>query len=418
MQGTLGTCQRLLFTFAKPYTRRLAVGLLAGCVAGGSIFGILSISPDIVKPFESHALPVPPSTAEPAPPPQGGEKHVGKVERQEQLLERIAARYSIPLTREDGTISWQFMVLLTSVMFALILLKTGATFINRYNLRWVGARVVMDLRNALFDSLQKQSLKYYGKSDVGKLISRCTYDAGVIENSIATTVADMARSPIEILAAAAFVIKTAVDQDLGMVVLALFLVFPLVVLPIIVLGRRVKRYARRALERISDLVSRMQENFTGIRVVKAYNMEEAESKRFKAMGRQYFKAEIGAVRAELFMTPLMELIGVVSAGALLLLCFAKGVHLHQILPLGAAGVLCYRPIKELAKLNVSLQRMGAAGERLFAILDVDTSLPQAPDATPITEFRDRIVFDHLHHGCRKIPGTQQHGTHPKLQPVN
>ena len=389
MSSTFNISKRLLSTFVRRYTGRLAIGILAGLVAGGSLFGILKFSPGLVRPFESRP-------EQPGMVAEGGAPARSvRVDEDLDTVDRIAARLGLPRADADGRFSWQLMTLAIGGMLLFFLFKAAATFVNRYFLRWVGARTVVDIRNALFDCLQGQSLRFYGKTDVGQLISRCTYDTAIIERAIAGTVADLSRAPIEIFAAGAYVVLTALEQGLGEIVVVLFIGFPLCMFPVIILGRYVKRYTRRSLKRISNLVSRMEENFTGIRVVKAYNMEAAESARFQVLNDSYFAAIIKALRAELMMTPMVEFVGITLFCAFLVLCYARGVRLDQILPMGGAAVFAYRPMKQLAKLNVNIQRGVAAGERIFALLDTDTSLTEAQDPVRLSSFDDKIVFDQV-----------------------
>ncbi len=395
MNSSVKTFKRLLVTFTRPYTGKMAIGLVAGFLAGGSLFGILKFLPYLIEPFESSARPGQEHVDEPRPAQTETPVTLpdGEADERVDMLRRVAARYGVAVTDESGRMTWEFMILAACGLVGFCLIKAAAVYVNHYCLRWVGARVVLDLRNALFACLQKQSLTFFGKSDTGQLISRCTYDTALIEAAISGTVADLARAPIEIIAASAFIVTTALSNDLGGLVVGLFLLFPLCICPIMVLGRIVKRYARSALERISVLVSRMQENFTGIRVVKAYNMEEEEALRFQTMNERYFGQVIRALRAEILMTPLMELVAVTALCAFLVMCRLRGVHLHQILPLGAAAVFVYRPVKQLAKINVNVQRSVAAADRIFEILDIDTSIPESDDAVAVEDFRDRIVLD-------------------------
>ena len=408
MGGTVYTFKRLLRDFAKPYTGWLVVGILAGLLAGGSLFGMLSFFPELIKPFEGATAAS--ARVSPAPSTSETDAPAREASAQEQHdvtghVERLAHRYGIPIRQPDDRITWQFMLFIGIGLLGCALVRSVTAFLNNYCLRWAGARVVLDLRNALFDSLQNQSLKFYGKCNVGELISKCTYDTATIENGIASTVADLARAPFEILAAAAFVAIAAVRGHYGWFLLALLIVLPAIVWPILVLGRAVKRYARRSLQRISDLVSRMQENFTGIRVIKAYHMEAVESARFKAMNERYFSVVIKALRAELLMTPLMEAVGVLCACVFLVFCYAQGVPLHLIVPMGGAAWLMYRPVKQLAKVNVSMQRTVAASERLFQILDTNTRLPEIANPVKMAAFTDRVVFDHV--SFRYEPGASE-----------
>jgi len=389
MTSTFATFKRLLTTFAAPYWKRMTVGVVAGLLVGGSLFGLLKVAADVLDVVDSSSRQANMVAAQP-----GSGDRLDPYERLGPLG-RLARAYDLPLTRDDGAVTWQFTLVASFGILVLALIRGAGLFLNHYHLRWVGCRVVMDLRNALFSTLQRQSLKFYGQSDVGELISRCTYDTSLIEAAIAGTVADICRAPVEIFAVACFIALMALEHRLAGLTAVLFLVFPLCICPIVVLGRYVKRHARRALDRISHLVSRMQENFTGIRVVKAYNMEAAESARFGELNDSYFESLIKALRAEIMMTPLMEFVAVVCACLLLVMCHAKGVTLAQILPMGVAAMVAYRPLKQLAKINVGIQRSVAAAERLFAILDTDTSLPEAPNPVRVSEFTDRIAFEHV-----------------------
>jgi subfamily B ATP-binding cassette protein MsbA len=406
--STLFPIYRRLFAYTKPYRFRLIVGLLAGCTVGGSMFGMFQFAPEIIRVLqEQSGIAIPPASgvaavaASPAsapaatlaavttPAPAAAHSSAGTL----GMVNKIATKLHLPTTRPDGGLSWQFMLLTVIGLPFCVLLRSAATYINHYQLRWVGSKVVTDLRDRLFETLQGQSLRFFSKCDIGQLISRCTYDATMVENAISTTVADLVQAPFEILAAVVFIVMFAWQNHLLSLVVTLFLIFPICIIPVIVLGRYVKRYTTRALERISDLVSRMQENFTGIRVVKAYNTEAQEAERFRALNRGYFRSIIRALRAELLMTPLMELVAVTSACGFIAYCYASGVRLEQIVAIGAPAILAYRPIKQLAKINSSLQRSMAAAERLFTLLDTNMQLPEAKTPVRPETFTREIAFE-------------------------
>ncbi len=407
---------RRLFAFAWPYKWRAALGILSGIIAGLSILGMLQSSIGILTPIERQAqrrnaaetaavqapasAPSAPAAASAAPAAKPADRPNDSPELDD--LKKLpgfsgflkAANWlHVPLLDAKGAITWQFMLLMVLALPLCMAVRTGAVYLTNYNLRWVGARVVVDIRNKLFDCLLGQSLRYFGKTDVGQLISRCTYDTNTIEGTVSQTVADLSKAPTEIICCLIFIIWMAVRNHMLGLIAVVIIVFPTIIVPIIVMGRYVKRYTKRSLERVSDLVSRMQEIFTGIRVVKAYHTEEAEVGRFNDMGHTYFKAVVKAMRSELLMTPLMEFTGVTLGCIFLVVCYAQGIQLSQIVPVAFAAVLVYQPIKALAKVNNSLQRSAAAGERIFAILDTDTALKEKPDALALPSFQSRILFD-------------------------
>jgi subfamily B ATP-binding cassette protein MsbA len=388
-QSTKHVYVRLLRS-VRPYRGRLIVGIVAGLLVGGSLFGLLGTVPNLIRPF----IETPAATAAP-----DVDEGVGIVPGDKGgLVKKLAERLGVDPEKDDGTMTWQFMVLSLMAMPPLVFIYAFADYLNRYNMRWVAARVVLGLRDRLFSGLQSQSLTFFGKSDVGRLISRCTNDTALVETLLATTVADLVRAPLEIAAAVAIVLLLSAAHGLLGLVSAMFIVFPLLIVPIVVLGRYVKRHTRKALERISDLVSRMHENFTGVRVVKAFNMEERECERFAEMNEGYFKSIVRALRAELLMSPLMIAVSLLTILSFFVVCYSRGVPLDFILTVGFAAVIVYRPMKQLARVGANMHRGAAALERIFKIVDTDTSLKETPDAVNLAEFTDRIVFDHVHFG--------------------
>lgn len=385
--STLSVYRRLMGHVAR-HKARLIIGILAGVISGGSLYGILQSSQNVFLVFAD-----PPADIQVVE--QADVRELTSIDRRRLEIERIAERIGIEATTEDGRMTWPFVALFITAFPAFYLLYALMVYINRYYMRWISASVVRDLRDELFQSLQRQSLKFYGAIDIGELISKCTNDTTVIEASVATTIPALTIAPIQIAAAGVFVIVSAAEQKLLGLILILALVFPVCIVPIVVLGRYVKRHMRSALGRISNLVSRMHENFTGIRVVKAFHMEEKETERFAEMNSRYFGDIIKALRSELLMTPFMECVGVILFCVFLVICHARGVQFSQILPIGLAAFLVYRPIKHIAQINANLQKGGAALERVFEVLDTDTAIKEAEHPNVMETFTDRIVFEDI-----------------------
>ena len=134
----------------------------------------------------------------------------------------------------------------------------------------------------------------------------------------------------------------------------------------------------------------MHEVFTGIRVVKAYNTEKAESARFHNENRRYFKQVVRALRLQLLLSPAMEVVAVISTLVFFVYSYSQGISLTEIAALLAPAFMAYRPIKDLSKVVTSIQRSMAAADRYFELIDTDTSLPEKPDAVRLDEFKDKI----------------------------
>ena len=397
--STFASFRRLYRAFAKPYSLRLGIGIGAGLLIGGALTGVLFVLPNIIRILQGG------SVLKDVLGDAQGKIGGGTL----KALEAFAGTVGIPVETAEGAISAHLVALVAGAMLLFFALQALGHLINRYMLRWVGARVVVDMRSRLYRHLQSQSLAFYGQQDVGTLISRCTYDTGTVEHVISSTVADLVLAPVQVLFPLAYVVWVAAQTGLLDLVLVLCLVFPLCILPIAYLARFLKRYAKKALSGISVLVSHMQETFSGIRVVKAFNMEEHECERFVEANESYFRTVIRALGAEIFMAPLMQVVAISVACVFLVLCYVQKVELAVLGTVAFAAVQAYKPVKLLAKINVRLQRCAAAADRIFELLDTDSRLPVSPNPIVLDGFRDRITFEDVSFAYDSISGNVLEG---------
>ena len=393
-----------LFSYTRPYKAKLAIGVIAGILCGGSLFGSFFWLKDFIKPFEDknytegHAQKAEDSPQLPSSEsaPSGKKKEASEVTQLIQWSQKVLAyvHLDVPLEK-DGKMTWQCFLILVSGFLVLWFVKSLATYVNRFYTRWVGTKVVADLRDEAFEKLLNQSLKYYGKTDIGQLISKCTNDTAAIESSIAFTISDITRCPMELLACVGFIIYTSVKSDNWVLPVILFVGLPMSILPIIIIGRRIRRIYHKSFSRIADVVTRMHEVFTGILIVKAYNMEARELAVFKNANRTYVRTVIKALKAELIMVPLMEFVSVFCAIVFIIYCYSQGVLLSDIAVLIVPAIVAYQPIKNLAKINTYIQRSMAAGDRYFDLIDTHTEVTERPDAVALDEFRREIRFNNV-----------------------
>ncbi len=273
-------------------------------------------------------------------------------------------------------------------------LQALATLGNRYCLKWLGARVVTDMRGALFNHLMDQSQAFYSRHDmaVGTLISRCTNDINAVEGIISTSFPELIVAPVQILAAGTYLVMTAreanLDWKFGLIVILLLAC----IFPVYALCRLLKRFEHRVLDGVAKVTDRMQESFSGMKVIRAFHQEEHEKGVFSKVNEGYFKALRRAIRAEIAVPPLLQLAAMIVAAVFVWLCYINGLTLGILGGMAFAAQSMYKPIKDLVKVNAGLQRGAAAAERFFQVLDEDASLPVPANPVRLKEFRDEIVF--------------------------
>ena len=429
-----------LLKYAKPYWKRLAIGIFFGLVIGGSLFSSFLIIPkllmvvdspdaaDQLKYEQTAEKAIETIEANPGLTPEQKKKAVADVlspakqksndpKLQEALesLQSFAEKSHLPLyvtfetqtvtltwpdeysfritDPETGRIAWQFFSIYVFGFVFLWALKAIATYINHYCTRWVGARVIMDMRNEVYMALLRQSMSFYGRQDIGHLISRCTNDTAAIDSSVSDVIADITRCPLEIIACAAALVYAGMQMDNFGVLICLAIGFPLCIVPILIISRIIRKTYKNAFANIAEVLSRMHETFTGILIIKASNTEEKEFARFQKANKTYFRNQIRALRAQLLMSPLMELVAVAATLVFLIFAYKNGITITEMAMLLAPAVMAYKPIKDLARIVSHVQRSMAAADRYFDLIDQHTEMTEIENPVELKGFEDEIKFD-------------------------
>ena len=420
---------RLFRHYAMPYWFRLFLGIFAGLIMGGAMhayltfmdFGISSLESNfgksgqeeqkaqlhivdklaknktvhwVLKSMHIELEKDAQEAVKEEPSSQAGDQPSGKPSKDMGLFKKIndaASKFGFDVSA-DTSLSFPLVCTLIFIMLFFFCVKSFGEFINKYFLRWVGAHVVADIRRDLFDNLQRQSLAFFAKNDIGQIISRCTYDAGTIEHSFSNCIAEMFISPMQVFVAVTFLIRKALEVNLFRPTLILIVATPLFLLPIYWLSKIIRNYQHKVMDRISLLVAKMQENLSGIRVVKSFNNEQYESDRFRRENNRYFKAVANSILADIFMSPLIHIIALSMGAVFILLCFQYRISLGTLAVLGYAAQNCYKPLKELARMNASLQKCAAATERIFTTLDVNDMLPEPQNPVEVPSLEHAIQF--------------------------
>ena len=381
--------------YARRYKLRISVGILCGMLTAGTLVPIFTI----VKPAlekvsrtehrisdQKEGAEATTALAQKTEVPQNYPAWYGKAKA-------IADKVGIPLEQEDGAMGG-FLVLMAVIGIPLVAcLRLGLIFLNQYCLTWSASHVVMDLRQDLLKKIQEQSMQFHGRIDVGQLMSRATSDPQIMQNLIQTMLAELCRAPFEILVAVIFIIHFAIVNNMLATLGIIAIGMPAFMLPVCGLGRIIRKWSRRTLEKSSVVGSRIHEILTCVKVVKAYNTEAFENDKYAQVNRSLFGTNMRAVRWGLLVSPTIETIGILLICAFLIWCFAAHVTLANVIPMLAPLLLIYKPIKQMASLQVSIETAQAALQRIWSLMDVDMRLPEKADAAPKTSFDDRVVFD-------------------------
>lgn len=292
--------------------------------------------------------------------------------------------------------------IVVGVLF-LALLKGFFSYFQRYLTSYLGQRVVANLREEVFQHLQRMSVGFLEGQRVGELIARITSDVGQIQNIVSSGVISLLSNGFMLVGILAAVFL--LNWRLALITLT---VLPLIVYVVSKAGRKIRGISHRVQETIADLTAVLQEIFTGIRVVKAFTMEKHEAKRFARENEASFNANMKSAQALAFLTPTVEILYVV--GLVLVLWYGGLEVFHGRLTTGSLvtfftyiGMLG-TPITTLTNTLNSFQQALAGADRLFEILDHQEDLKDKPDAVVLPEIRGEVEFVNVNFGYR--PGQE------------
>ena len=283
------------------------------------------------------------------------------------------------------------LVPLAIAILVVYLLKGTGAYLSSYLMTDVGQRVVRDLRNVLFRHILGQSAAFLSQQTTGRLMSRITNDVGQVQRAVSETIGDLARESLSLLGFAALLFYY--DARLALVCLT---GAPLVIYPLVRLGQRVRRTARRSQEALEDMSHLSAEAIGGHRIVKAFGGEGREAGKFERASQHFYRTSMKVTSVLSVLPPLMEFIGGIAFVAALVYGsqeIAEGrLSPGEFTAFVAALFMMYAPAKRLSRVNADLQQAMAAGERVFEILDSHNEVQERPGAVVLPPFHQRIDF--------------------------
>ncbi|MGB6033920.1 MAG: ABC transporter ATP-binding protein, partial [Bacteroidota bacterium] len=282
-----------------------------------------------------------------------------------------------------------------AVMLGAFLFKNLFGYFQSNMMTYIEQALIRDLRNDVYRHLHQLPLGYFTNERTGNLISRIMNDIQVINSGISATFYTMIREPLLIVAY--LTITLVISWKLTLIS---FIIFPLALLVIAYVGRRVHRESGLVQERIADLTSIIHETVSGVKVVKAFGMEEFENRKFMSGNQKFFRTIFKVTKIRNLASPATEFLSA-AAGAVII--WYGGLQVLEEHTLRASEFLGFLfamfqlmpPIKELSSVNNRIQEATAAGKRVFEIVDTEPNIRDLPNAGEMKTFGERIDFNNV-----------------------
>jgi subfamily B ATP-binding cassette protein MsbA len=283
---------------------------------------------------------------------------------------------------------WTMVAFLILICFAA---KGLCDYLGNYLVNWVGISAIMDLRQDVFDRVLRQDSQFFEDQTTGRIMSSLMNDIEKIQISVSTMLADWMRQMFT--AVVLMLVLVTINWRLSLISL---LVFPVVALLTMRLGRRIRRTTRHAQDMAAGMTQILQETISGHQVVKSFGAEDYESKRFQLASQRLKSGTLRYVAQQALASPIIEMLG--AASIILLLWLARNQAKAESITPGmftsfvVALVMLYQPIKRLTNIhNVFQQGIGAA-LKVFEYLDRQQDVMESPDAVRLSKFESGIVF--------------------------
>lgn len=265
-------------------------------------------------------------------------------------------------------------------------------FLQSYFMSDIGQRVVRDIKSKLFVKFQSLSLEYFTHKRGGELISRITNDVKVVENAVSYGSTDLMYQTFQVV-----IFLILVFFIYAKMALIVFLVVPLISFSILKVGRVLRKLSRRGQEKMADINSLLYEAILGVRIVKAFNMEDYEINKFNQVNNDYYKISMKSIKRMLLLNPSTEFLGCL-AGIFVFVLGGKEVIAGK-LSFGVFGLFLgsllslIRPFKKLSQVHSLNQQAMAASLRVYEVLDTEPTVVDRKDGLELSGFKEDVVFN-------------------------
>lgn len=273
-----------------------------------------------------------------------------------------------------------------------VFLLRGIFFYGQtYLMSYIGQRIIIDIRSAVYRHFQRLSLSYYEKRQTGTLMSYVTNDVAALQNALVDNVIDGVTEGMTLIGSlgAMFFIHWKLS-------LLTIITLPLVAQTINVFGKKLRKTSHVMQERAADITSVLQETISAIRVIKSFVREDHEIQRFENENYKNFRAQMKNAQLMALLTPIVEFLSAV--GVTLIIWYGGLEVINGNLTAGSLiAFLMYvvnlsNPIKRLSRVYGGIQRSLAAAQRIFTVLDTEPEIQNMPGAAALPAIRGEVSF--------------------------
>lgn len=287
------------------------------------------------------------------------------------------------------------MILLACVVILAALFSNLFRYLAQRIIENMRVYTLYRIRNQVYEHVLRMNIGFFSNERKGDIMSRIMSDVQVIQFCITNTLQVVFREPFLIIGYVVAMLMMSLQLSVFSVIY-----LPVVALLIGTIVKRLRRSAKEVQESFGELTAVLDESLTGMKVIKGYNAEEFFGRRFSNINRKFTDTSRHIAYRQQLASPMSEFLGITAAAGLLIF---GGVLVTQG-KLDGGSFLAFlgiftqitRPMRLFTDSFATINQGIAAGERVFALLDTETAIKNAPDAAQLTHFTDSIEFRDVH----------------------
>ncbi len=279
----------------------------------------------------------------------------------------------------------------------LVVIKNILRFFHEYVTGYLTTKIAVDLSEDLFQKVLRLPKSYFSQEGVNQISGRFAYDIPVMAQGLRNLFGKAIREPLKAFSSLGLALL--IDWELTILI---FFIFPLVMVFVRKIGKKIKRSASKTLAQSSNLLNILQDSFRGIDIVKSYGMEKQREEKFSEENRKFFHYSMKVVKAEAVTSPVMEIF--ITAAAVFTLSLSASKVISGDMSPGAfcafyvaLGAL-FDPIRKLAKVYNKINAAVAASERVFDLMDQKHEREEEETLLALAPIQEEITFQGVSFG--------------------
>ena len=312
----------------------------------------------------------------------------------EALTPNEALKYWTNVAILRDTPSESLKVLCLTIL-GVFFVKNIFLYLKNILLYMVQLNIVKDIRDKLYNHIQKLSLGYFNKEKSGTITSVIINDVEQLQGALSVAFQKLFVEPINILTFATLLFI--ISWKLALIAIV---IIPLAGVAIITIGKSIRRKSRRTQKKIAEIMQILSENLSSIRIVKAFVNEKEEIKKFSRETTNYLSLHLKRARLDLISAPITESFGVIIGVVLLWyggseVILQRGLIAEDFIRFILILFSILGPIKQLSNVNIRIQAGAASAERIFNLLDTEPQIVEINNPTKLQNFKNEVVFKNV-----------------------